>query len=122
MKPSIKPNVERAFKALVVIKETLKELDRHLGFIPAERHKLAVRLLNLIVNMGAWPTPQKVREVWSLATTGAEYLKQIDEPWVPKLSPIQLHLHAVAIVKAAWAPDLRVRRKPLSAGKGRNQC
>ncbi|MDO8594282.1 MAG: hypothetical protein Q7R93_02085 [bacterium] len=110
----VRAKVERAFEALEMIKRVLERLDGSLNFTGSERHKQAVRLLNLIVNMGEWPTPAKVKEVWALARAGEECLKRIKEPWVRKLSPIQLRLHAITIVKAAWAPDLRVRRKPLA--------
>ena len=104
-------SIKNAFVDLNKIKQVLgPRLEKDHGLSEVQRHKLAVRLLNMIVNLGQKPEESIIEEVWQAIIEAEELLHSSGESWIEELSNVELLLQAVTFVKAAWSPDLTERR------------
>ena len=103
-------SIHEAVEGLRVIKHELSIYAYDYELSEKEMHRLAVRILNLIVNLGEKPTRKIVEEVYERLTEAMKELLKIDEEWIRELSDIELFLQAVTFLKAAWAPDLSEKR------------
>ena len=83
--------IQDAAKGLQEIKDVLSISAYEYRLNEKEMHRLAVRILNLIVNLGEKPTRKVVEEVYEHLTEAMRELSKIDENWIRDLTDIELY-------------------------------